>query len=109
MNTEDKVRESNRIEGILRDPTPDELKEFTRFIRLECVTIGDLVRFVGIYQPGAVLRMAPGQDVAVGSARPPRGGPAIADQLAAILDDMNEARFDEHEMHIQYEIRRRGR
>lgn len=39
MNVEQCVRESNRIEGIYRNPTKAEMDEFRRFINLEEVTL----------------------------------------------------------------------
>lgn len=101
--TLDKVRESNRIEGIERDPTPQECREFNRFMALERVSVAEVNRFVGIYQPGAKLRDQPGLDVYVGNHVPPKGGPHIREQLEALLEDMNADRFGPWAMHLQYE------
>lgn len=101
--TLDKVRESNRIEGIERSPTKDECVEFNRFMALEKVTLAELARFVGVYQPDARFRDRVGLDVRVGNHIPPRGGPHVAEQLAAILDDANADRFDPWNIHLQYE------
>ena len=103
MNITDKVRESNRIEGILRDPTIGEVEEHARFMTLESVTITELERFVSVYQPSAKLRSLPGFDVRVGSHVPPRGGPHIVEQLQALLDDANAERFTPWAIHLQYE------
>lgn len=52
----DFVKESNRIEGIRREPTQAEMDEHDRFLMLDEVTLTDLVQFVSVCQPGAVLR-----------------------------------------------------
>lgn len=99
----EKVRESNRIEGILRDPTEAEMAEHARFLTLESVSIPELERFVRVYQPNAVLRDRQGLDVRVGNHFPPRGGPHIREQLQALLNDANAERFSPWEIHVQYE------
>lgn len=112
FSTEDKVRESNRIEGIMRDPMAVELAEHERFVLLQdFVTLADMQRFVSIYQPGAKLRDKLGLDLRVGNHYPPRGGPHIAEQLNCILHDAasgrlrpwSENRFSPWAIHMQYE------
>lgn len=103
MNLIEKIAESNRIEGILRPPTAVEIDEHGRFMTLESVCITDLRAFLRVYQPNAVLRDQPGLDVRVGSHVPPHGGPHIAEQLQALLDDANADRFDPWTIHLQYE------
>jgi hypothetical protein len=94
------VEESNRIEGILRPPTPAELEEFKRFLALEEVTVEEMEHFVSVYQPGARLRDKLGLDVRVGGYLPPRGSPQIRDHLVDLLyDDEMSA----HEQHVAYE------
>jgi hypothetical protein len=103
MNTRDKVAESNRIEGILREPTTAELTEFERFLHLERVTVGELQRFVAVYQPGARLRDRPGLDVRVGRHTPPPGSIAVPHMLDAILQDANANSVSPWEIHLAYE------
>ncbi len=50
------IRESNRIEGIGRDPTQAEIDEHDRFLTLDHIDEYELSRFVEVYQPGARLR-----------------------------------------------------
>ena len=83
---EDFVRESNRIEGINRDPTQEEIIAHEILIANKEVTIKDLEAFVSIIQPGAVLRNKIGLDVRVGNYYPPLGGPEIKFMLQGILD-----------------------
>ena len=84
------VAESNRIEGILREPSKSELGEFQRFLALKSVSLVELQNFVSVYQPGATLRDEPGMDVVVGSGQnkyfPPPGGIAIRADLQSFLN-----------------------
>lgn len=81
------VRESNRIEGILRDPLPHEIRAHESFLS-QRPSLSGLCKFVSEVQPGAVLRTARGLDVKVGRYTPPPGGPHIEGQLLRILDDL---------------------
>lgn len=103
MNAIDKIRESNRIERITRDPTPEEIAEYERFMNLTTVSVAELERFVDIYQPGMRLRENPGQDVRIGSYYPPEGGPHIRTKLQALLDDVNRGRVMPFKAHVRYE------
>ena len=103
FSTVDKIRESNRIEGIEREVTLAERREFDRFMQVEGVTVACLETFVKVYQPDAVLRARHGLDVRVGAHVPPRGGPHVVEQLQAILDDANVDRFGPWAIHLQYE------
>lgn len=85
----DFIRESNRIEGIHRDPTPEEVAEHNRFMSIKRVTVKDLERFVKVYQPDARLRDKKCLDVRVGSHLPPRGCAEMRDALSEIIDNAN--------------------
>lgn len=103
MNEIDFIRESNRIEGITRDPTQDEIYEFQRFMALMVIERQDLEKFVSIYQPGAKLRNQPGMDVRVGSHKPFRGGQMIVRELDSIIFDVCNQRADAYLIHRRYE------
>ena len=103
MTTFEKVAESNRIEGIKREPTAEELVEHDRVMELKNLTIRDLESFVTVYQRNAKLRVYPGMDVRVGNYVPPKGGEHIREMLAALLDDVNCERIDAWNAHVQYE------
>jgi len=103
MNAVDFVTESNRIEGIRREPTGPEIIEHRRFLALPRVSIEDLQRFVSIYQPHAVLRDRVGLDVRVGSHLPPPGNPLIAFHLATIIDSANDGKRSAFDVHCDYE------
>ena len=82
---EDFVRESNRIEGILRDSTEDEIAAHGLLMALDKITVPDLEIFVAVVQPGARLRRELGWDVRVGNHIAPPGGPIIETQLEELL------------------------
>jgi Fic family protein len=103
MNTYQKVAESNMIEGILRKPTMEELKEHDRFMQLKEVSIADIERFVGIYQPDARLRSEPGLDIHIGSFTPPPGGPQIMELLQNLVDTVNRGFVNAVRAHHRYE------
>jgi len=98
---EDFVRESNRIEGISRDPTVAECSAHERFLALDKITVRDLEAFVGVVQPGKALRRQIGQNVRVGNhiARP--GSPEVEAQLEIILGHMDER--GAYKTHLAYE------
>ena len=103
MTTFEKVAESNRIEGIEREPTAEELVEHDRVMELKNLTIRDLEKFVTVYQQNAKLRVYPGMDASVGTYIPPKGGEHIREMLGALLDDVNCERIDAWHAHVQYE------
>ena len=81
------VRESNKIEGIIRPPTEDELAAHDRLLRLDKITVGDMEAFVKLVQPDAILRRSVGLNVRVGSHVPPPGGPDIERSLENLLSN----------------------
>ena len=102
MKQIDFIRESNKIEGILRDPTDDEIAGFDRFMKLPKVTVFDLEQFVSVCQPKARLRdrlSVPG--VRVGNHIAPSSGPQIHADLENILENMGDA--GPYLTHIAYE------
>lgn len=86
----DFIRESNRIEGIKREPTDAEIEEYSRFMALEQLEIRDFEQFVSVYAPGNYLRLKSNQNVQVGGYVAPRGGPRIVGLLQRIIDIANE-------------------
>jgi fido (protein-threonine AMPylation protein) len=103
MEIVDKIAESNRIERIYRDPTPEEIAEYTRFLALKEVTIEELQQFVDVYAPGKVLREWPGMNVFIGG-RFLVGGPHVREELQRLLDDINAGRIRPYEAHLAYEM-----
>lgn len=99
----DLVRESNKIEGIFRDPTDEEVAAARDFLGLSKVTIADLQHFVSIYQPGARLRDKVGLNVRVGRHLPPAGSPKIKKALQALLDKIEMKELTPWQAHVEYE------
>jgi hypothetical protein len=95
------IDESNRIEGINRPATAAEIREFCRFLDLRAVTLDDLVKFVSVYQPEAVLRDQEGLNVRVGRYIPPPGGSHIRQRLEDILSMVPT--HTPYQVHTMYE------
>jgi len=96
--------ESNKIEGILREPSRDEVAATQSFLKLPDIQVFDLVSLVGVYQPGSVLRDSVGLNVRVGSHVPPSGGPHIRDHLQSHVGLVNKNMMMPYELHIVYEM-----
>lgn len=92
----DFIRESNRIEGIHREPTQLEIDAYKQFMARTVISVGNLSQFVGVCQPGAVLRDKVGLDVRVGTYFPPKGGPHIRLALNQLLDDPTLTPYQRH-------------
>ncbi len=94
------VRESNRIEGIHREPTQEEVLAHAVFLSVSEPAIRDLVRLVAVLQPDAQFRnraTIPG--VRVGLHIAPPSGTGIEARLRQIL-----AMYRPYEQHVAYEI-----
>lgn len=100
------VRESNKIEGIKREPTMEEMEEHLRFMAQDEISINDLARFVAVYQPNATLRLLPNQNVRIGGYYPPKGSQYVGEQLKDIIEMANRNRGDKgvaYRVHVDYE------
>jgi hypothetical protein len=84
------VTESNRIEGITRPPTGQEVDELEQFVVLGRVDRDAMIKLVGVFQPDARLRDQPGLNVRVGTHYPPLGGADIPVSLDGILERTND-------------------
>lgn len=80
------VRESNKIEGITRSVTDDELSAYYALLARDGFSNRHIGRFVTIIQPGAELRNRPGMNVSVGNHLAPPGGERIGELLAIFLE-----------------------
>lgn len=100
---EDFVRESNKIEGILREPTEGEILVTQSFIKRPEIFINDMVSLVHVYQPNAELRDKIGSNVRVGDHIAPCGGPDIRDRLAKLLSQICSANVTPYQAHCEYE------
>jgi len=97
------VRESNRIEGIHRDPSAYEIGATREFIEYPAIVTASLQDLVAVYQPDAKLRDRRGLDVRVGSHIAPRGGPEILVALEDLIDAIHDDRVTPFEAHVAYE------
>lgn len=97
----DFLLESNRIEGIA-GVKESLIKAADRFLSRDRLTIQDMVDFVAVAQPNAVLRDQPHLNVRVGSHIAPRGGIKVVEALDAILVRAN-GHADAHQVHVAYE------
>lgn len=103
MDIVEKIRESNRIESIHRDPTPEEIAEFERFMELQRIEITDLEHFVDVYQPGKKLREHEGMNVRIGR-RILYGGPKVRQALTTLVERVNTGHVGPWAAHMQYEM-----
>lgn len=99
---QDFVRESNKIEGILRDPLPTEVNNFRDFISFKTLNVGDMLWIAQSFQPKVRLRDKPGLNVRVGGHIPPSGGEHIPQILQQILMDAADNKHP-YDVHMAYE------
>lgn len=99
FSLEDFVCESNRIEGMFRAPTADEIGAHKYLLTLPTIGVTELETFVSVVAPNRPLRRRPGMDVRVGDHLPPPGGPEIERELTAIF----QAGLDPYHAHQAYE------
>ncbi len=99
----DFIRESNAIEGILREPTRDEIEAAERFMQQFSVSFTELNDFQAVCAPDKPLRDQLGMDVSVGDYVAPLGGPNIARRLHTLLNRANSSQ-DPWEIHCRFEI-----
>lgn len=96
----DFMRESNRIEGIVRTKAA-EVEATQDFVAKDQITIVDLVSLVHVYAPHAVLRDQPNLNVRVGNYIAPSGGDELITSLKSLL--RNGMQFDPWALHVEYE------
>lgn len=98
------VKESNRIEGILREPTKAEIEAHQKLLSTPtgCLEEKSLTDFVAVVAPGKLLRQKRGMDVRVGLHIAPPGGPEISDRLIEILTSAAEGE-NPYLVHQEYE------
>jgi len=95
------VVESNRIEGINREPTEIELQAHAQFLGLLEITVEDMERFVRDVA-GAPIRDKAGMNVMVGNHVPMPGGMAVKGALGNLLYHSNRG-YSAYRSHHAYE------
>lgn len=104
FSIDDFVRESNRIEGIHREPTPEECRALIVLLSKKSLTISDVVDFVAVYQPNARPRFVHGLNVRVGNHIPTKGGPHVQEALGYLLGQINSRdALSPYQSHVIYE------
>ena len=98
------VKESNAIEGIVRNPTREELDATEALIANRSMTVEALNSLQKVYAPGMHLRNKIGLDVRVGTYFPPPGSPKIEGDLWNIIGMANSRDFDAWEVHVAFEL-----
>lgn len=100
------VAESNRIEGIVRPPTSEEVSAHVAFLGSRRPTVPALERFVTVVAKSEI-RKRRGMNVIVGSHRPPPGGDHIVILLRTLLTQtsagVSHRALSPYEMHRLYE------
>ncbi len=97
------INESNSIEGIHREATDAEIEEYEKFLALDKLRVSDMIIFVSVFEPTAMIRTRPGMNVFIGTHRPIYGGPRIYDKLHNLLQAINEGLYTPWEAHNHYE------
>lgn len=97
------VVESNRIEGIHREPTAVEREAHAHLWALYNVEVSDLRAYVlAVAGSGSVLRDKAYLDIRVGNYFPPAGGPHIEEELRTVLDCAHTGKRP-WDVHVAYE------
>jgi hypothetical protein len=99
----DLIRESNKIEGIIREPHLAEVTALAEFLELDYISVGQLITLTRAMEPTASPRFNLGMDVRVGTHLPPNGGVGVMYRLDSILTDMYEGHGTPYENHLAYE------
>jgi len=96
------ITQSNRIEGIIRPPSTNEIVAHQRFLELDLVMCSDVEHFVTMVA-NASLRRKEGMNVRIGTHIPPLGGPEVGFKLAQILEEISGGDSSPWEIHMMYE------
>ena len=101
------VSESNAIEGITRDPTPQEIDATVSFLSSP-LTFESAAALQAVYAPGKPIRDRAGMNVRVGSYIAPDGGRDIYVKLRRIIDRVNSSSHNRfatafYDRHVEFE------
>ena len=96
------VTESNRIEGINREPYKREIEATERFLSLAVPNLAELCDYVRAVAD-AGIRNHEGMNVRVGSHIAPPGGPDIPIELDKLIMQATKNEFTPSDIHSRYE------
>ncbi len=102
MNLYNFIVESNRIEGILRAPTYEEITAHDLLLAAPTLTVPAIKQFVWLTAK-AEIRDRFGMNVRVGDHLPLPGGPGIPEMLAELLMFVVCDKVDPYRGHVAYE------
>ncbi len=102
MNLYNFIIESNRIEGIHRDPSYEEITAHELLIAAPVLTVAAVRQFVQMVAK-APIRDQFGMNVQVWHHVPPKGGPEIPEKLAVLLARVTRDELKAYSAHVAYE------
>ena len=98
------IRESNRIEGIHRDPLASEIKAHKTLLARKRVKVEHVTALVSACQPDAILRASSSvPSVRVGNHIAPPSGPGIVADLETLLAEIAIKVLTPWAAHVRYE------
>ncbi|MFQ5990796.1 MAG: Fic family protein [Nitrospiraceae bacterium] len=97
------VRESERIEGIHREPRRAQVRAHEHFLGLGEPDLQDLCNVALSLEPRARLREQPAMNVRIANHRPPSGGPEIPSHAEFLVRQVVLNRGTPYRLHIEYE------
>lgn len=96
------LTESLAIEGIYRNPTPDEVRATEEFLALQAIDLAAVCKVQAVYAPDKPLRTQAGMNVRVGRHVPPPAGMAIAGALGNLAYRASQG-GDPWALHVEFE------
>jgi hypothetical protein len=100
----DFLRESNNIEGIMRDASDDEFHAFHKFFREARLNLDEVIELQSVFAPNFPLRKEEGMNVRVGQYIAPKGGLHIGIALNILLSQTREKTLSPYHFHVQFEL-----
>jgi hypothetical protein len=98
------VAESNRIEGIHREPSPEEIKAHRTLVARKKVKVEHVTQFVAVCQPNTVLRATTDiYGVRVGNHVAPPSGPKIVEAFDLLLKQIANGALTPWAAHVRYD------
>lgn len=97
------LAESLKIEGIIRDPTKEEIAATEEFLLLPVLQFRHVIKLQEVYAPDKPLRMHEGMNVRVGGYIPPEGGSFIRESLIGLIHRCNAAPHP-WKIHVDFEM-----